>query len=365
MKNVTPKVSVIIPVYNVEAYLWQCLDSVSNQTLRDIEIICVDDGSTDGSGKILDQYAEKDNRIQLIHKKNEGAGASRNVGLAMATGEYLLFLDSDDYFRLDMLEKMYEQIKTTNAQICVCRAQLYKQSQNKIEEMPWLVRLEAGVYERTKIDNIFHVINPNCWNKLFSHKFITKNGLRFQNLHNCNDVYFTWMAVSLAEKICVTNDKFITYRTNTYNQISNSINPKCILQALTALKLTIKDEKILSSLYQSSFDHFLYALHAVKSKIKIVSFINNYIKFYPKNMQKDMREKLFTCLRVKYQHKIHWLQKVFSVKNKGIHKVVMLCGLKITCKSNKLIERERFRLLNYKLDALISKMDKITITKNV
>ena len=92
------KVSVIIPVYNVEPYLKQCMDSVVGQTLKDIEIICVDDGSTDGSLDILKEYATEDSRIQIIEQKNAGAGAARNNGMRHATGKYLSFLDSDDFF---------------------------------------------------------------------------------------------------------------------------------------------------------------------------------------------------------------------------------------------------------------------------
>ena len=102
------KVSVIIPVYNVEPYLKQCMDSVVGQTLKDIEIICVDDGSTDGSLDILKEYATEDSRIQIIEQKNAGAGAARNNGMRHATGKYLSFLDSDDFFEPRMLEKAYD-----------------------------------------------------------------------------------------------------------------------------------------------------------------------------------------------------------------------------------------------------------------
>ena len=106
-----PKVSVIIPVYNVENYLRQCLDSVVNQTLSDIEIICVDDGSTDNSGKILDEYATKDSRIKVIHKENGGYGKAMNVGLDNAIGEYIGIVEPDDYIALDMYETLYNIAK--------------------------------------------------------------------------------------------------------------------------------------------------------------------------------------------------------------------------------------------------------------
>ena len=101
------KVSVILPVYNVEKYIRQCLDSIVNQTLKDIQIICVDDGSTDSSPEIIEEYARKDSRVIAIHQENGGAGAARNNGLRHAAGKYLSFLDSDDFFELNMLEEAY------------------------------------------------------------------------------------------------------------------------------------------------------------------------------------------------------------------------------------------------------------------
>ncbi len=114
-----PKVSVIIPVYNVEAYLRQCLDSVVNQTLKDIEIICVDDGSTDGSAAILKEYATKDERIKILTQSNSGAGAARNAGIARATGEWITFCDADDWIEPDAIEKMVAAAQREDAD-CVC-----------------------------------------------------------------------------------------------------------------------------------------------------------------------------------------------------------------------------------------------------
>ena len=102
------KVSVIVPVYNVERYIAKCLDSILAQTLEDIEIICIDDGSTDNSGMILDQYASKDERVRVRHKKNSGYGAAMNVGIAMAEGEYVGIVESDDRIADDMYETLYK-----------------------------------------------------------------------------------------------------------------------------------------------------------------------------------------------------------------------------------------------------------------
>ena len=106
-----PKVSIIVPVYNTEPWLRECMDSLVNQTLKEIEIICVDDGSPDNCGKILDEYAKKDTRIIVIHQKNQGVSAARNAGLDVASGEYITFVDSDDYVDLNTYEKMYNLAK--------------------------------------------------------------------------------------------------------------------------------------------------------------------------------------------------------------------------------------------------------------
>ena len=114
-----PKISVVIPVYNVEKYLKRCLDTVINQTFRDIEIILVDDGSKDQSGRICDDIKATDSRIRVIHQSNGGLGFARNSGLNIATGEYISFVDSDDYIKLDMYEKLYAAVKANNAETCI------------------------------------------------------------------------------------------------------------------------------------------------------------------------------------------------------------------------------------------------------
>lgn len=119
----TPLISVIIPVYNVEKHLHRCLDSVIAQTYQNLEIICVDDGSVDESGKICDQYAVRDARIKVIHQENQGLSAARNRGLDAADGEYIAFVDSDDYILEDMYKKMLDMLLNYNVDLCVCQWQ--------------------------------------------------------------------------------------------------------------------------------------------------------------------------------------------------------------------------------------------------
>ena len=115
-----PKISIIIPVYNVEKYLDRCIDSIINQSLKDIEIILVDDGSPDNCPQLCDEWAKKDSRIKVIHKENAGLGMARNTGMQHATGEYIAFIDSDDYVDLDMYAKLLEKAELHNADIVYC-----------------------------------------------------------------------------------------------------------------------------------------------------------------------------------------------------------------------------------------------------
>ena len=116
-----PKISVIVPIYNAELYLEQCIESVLNQTLRDIELLLIDDGSTDNSFLICEKYKKRDNRIQLYTNKNVGQGLERNFGIKKSTGEYIAFLDSDDQYKENMLEKLYQRAIETNADMVSCR----------------------------------------------------------------------------------------------------------------------------------------------------------------------------------------------------------------------------------------------------
>ena len=121
-----PAISVIVPIYNVEPYLGECLDSLCGQTLRNIEIIGVDDGSTDGSGALLDEYAAKDKRIIAVHQKNAGVSAARNAGMRLARGEYLAFVDGDDWMDADFLQKLYTMAQEYGADIAAGGIMLYE-----------------------------------------------------------------------------------------------------------------------------------------------------------------------------------------------------------------------------------------------
>ena len=197
------KVSVIIPVYNVQAYLRQCMDSVTGQTLRDIEIICVNDESTDDSLQILEEYVAKDKRVQIITQKNAGAGAARNNGMRHAKGKYLSFLDADDFFEPDMLEKAYEQAEKDQSDFVVYKSDQYHTEKDEFVSVSWVVHeKEIPPYQpfnhRQMTGNVFKVFVGWAWDKLFLKEFVDKHDLTFQEQRTSNDMLFVFSAVVLA-----------------------------------------------------------------------------------------------------------------------------------------------------------------------
>lgn len=259
------KVSVIVPVYNVAAYLPQCLDSIINQTLRDIEIICVDDGSTDESAEILKEYEKKDKRIRAFYRENHGAGAARNYGLQQARGKYLSFLDSDDFFDEIMLEKAYKKAEECMADMVVFRSDQYMSDKGEYKPALWTVRMRdippyMPFNHRQMTDNIFKVFVGWAWDKLFLKSFVDKHHLFFQEQRTSNDLLFVFSAVATAKKIAVIDEVLAHQRRDAKDSLSKTREKSwdCFYNALTALRDRLKMENMYDEVER---DYINYALH--------------------------------------------------------------------------------------------------------
>ena len=213
IKYVYPRVSIIVPVYNTENYLPDCLNSLLNQTLKEIEIICVDDGSTDNSLSILKKYSKMDNRIIVLEQENKGGGMARNFGMSIAKGEYLIFLDSDDFFNENLL---YETVKAADnflADIVICLFKRYNNtSGNYLHDNYGFIKNNFPNYMfnyHTNPNKFFQSFTPATWNKLFRHSFIKEHGLYFQDNKRTNDLFFT--STSLAAKRIYLNKELVYY----------------------------------------------------------------------------------------------------------------------------------------------------------
>lgn len=223
----TPKVSVIIPVYNVEKYLRECLDSVAGQTLRDIEIICVDDGSTDGSLDILREYEAKDSRVKVLTQTNQYAGVARNNGLRYAVGSYVFFMDGDDYCSLQLLERALVEAEKTDADMVVFDHNRYDEGTGRVEEKRDVAmeQLPGGckVFNyRTNPKRIMSIVNPVPWNKLLRREFLLKWNLTFEPLSSTNDITFSALCAACADRIAYLNETLITYRVNVKDSITST-----------------------------------------------------------------------------------------------------------------------------------------------
>ena len=174
-----PAISVIVPIYNVEKYLPQCLDSIIRQTFSNIEIICVNDGSTDNSSEILADYAQKDSRIKIVDKKNGGLSSARNAGMKVATGEFISFIDSDDWIDETMLEKLYNNIVFLDTDISICAVHQFDEEKQQLDDTNAYFTL--GYFDKSFDNKVFSYIDAKdflmnvcvmAWNKLYRKSFL-------------------------------------------------------------------------------------------------------------------------------------------------------------------------------------------------
>lgn len=182
-----PKISIIIPVYNVEKYLGKCLDSILAQTFTDFEVFLIDDGSTDNSGEICEEYAEKDNRLKVFHQKNQGVSITRQRALNMVTTEYVAFIDPDDYIEEDYLEKLYESALETKADLVWCDYIEHHGDKDCKHSCAWVDKSRCGLLKGILASGFSAVL----WNKLYRTAVIKENGICFDSaLNTAEDILF-------------------------------------------------------------------------------------------------------------------------------------------------------------------------------
>lgn len=264
------KVSVVVTVYNGEKYLCECLNSIITQTLKELEIICIDDASVDATVAILKKYRECDSRIRIItNKTNCYAGTARNQGLKEACGKYIIFLDADDIFEADMLQTAYEKAEKGKADICIMKEDEFHTNVRKNIPYPYAHVFIKSLATRESFSPkevksiLFSLWNGWAWDKLFRREFIINNKLYFQEMRTTNDAFFVHAALACAKKVTVVDQFFIHHRTHLSASLSNtrSLSWKCCFLYLSRLKAFLIEQSLFWE-YEQSFHNwaceFLY-----------------------------------------------------------------------------------------------------------
>ena len=237
-------VSVVIPVHNAAEYIADTLSTVLSQTLKEIEIIIVNDCSTDNTLDIVKDISQKDSRVQIISNAvNLGGGGSRNVGLDIAVGEYIIFLDDDDYIESDMLEKMSSHAAETQVDVVVCRCQSFDPHSGIYAPMVESIRADLlpreAVFQPQDIaTDFFRAFVWWPWDKLFRREAIISSGMRFQEIRTTNDLFFVCAFMLIARNVSVLDEVLISHTINRSDSLSatRADSHRCALNALIALK---------------------------------------------------------------------------------------------------------------------------------
>ncbi len=303
-----PKISVIVPVYNVEKYLKECLDSIINQTLSDIEIICVNDGSTDNSLKILEEYALKDKRIKIINKENGGLSSARNAGLDIAKGEYILFVDSDDYIDSDLAEELINCIEKNSVDVAVYGIQ----NEAVDEESKVIAKKDQMNYEKyfKKENGIYPVpleLNSDvvtcAVNKLYKKEIIDKYKLRFLEGVIQEDSDWLWTYFLHCKNYYYLNK-------NKYHYIRRS-------------------SSIMGQRTQSIHILDILKIHInIYKNVKKYKNIKDYKKYLAKSFKRDAKN-LFKEIDKKYKEEFFKLYREYLKNNFSIYLLLKYAGLRL------------------------------------
>lgn len=259
------KISIIMPVYNVEKYLKESIESVINQTYKNLEIIIIDDGSTDKSGEICDEYIKIDNRIKVIHQQNKGLSGARNIGLETATGKYIMFIDSDDTFKLDACENLYNYIERTNADYVVGNYTNMDEDgtcwEKPVFDKNKYVEFKLSIEDYT---HSFYTMNSGVWNKIFRKSFLDELQVKFVERVPAEDAIFTTYCFIKSKNVYYTPKVVYNYRLRYSDSISTSCSKAYFMGINKAYRIIYENFKENNHLdfyrffYAKSMNYILY-----------------------------------------------------------------------------------------------------------
>ena len=270
-------VSIIIPAYNVELYIEKCVLSIISQTHYNVEIIVINDGSTDNTKEIVERLALVDKRIKLVNRVNSGVSSSRNHGLEIAKGDWIVFVDGDDYLSEDYVEYMLDVVNSTGAEYCISTDCFTSVRDNQSDS---IIIQELSPEESTAL-LLSHRIEVGCWNKMFSKKLLDREGIRFNtSLFYGEGLHFIIKVSQVANKTSVTNKKLYFYRQNNVSSATKHFNVEKIHNGWNALNVIEQELLVKSELIQKRLNQHrcLFALSSV-TKIENSKVKKQYFQF--------------------------------------------------------------------------------------
>ena len=349
------KISVIIPVFNVEKYLYKCLESVIHQTYKNLEIICVNDGSTDNSLNILEEFAQKDARIKIITQKNGGLSNARNTGIDNATGDYIMFLDSDDWCDIYTVEKLYANLLLNNTDFSICAAILFDENTHKYKLDPYFSMHSLSEFKNRKltfsdVKNIFFNLPVMAWGKIIRTDIIKDNNLKFIEGVAFEDNPFFMDLFFASKNFSILMDELIYYRINRNGSDTQSQGEKYFdfikhwEYKKNKLQKYNKFEEIKDEYWNTTINAFYQRFSQIKDELKpdfykkFIEFLNrNYVigtnKYIDRFLKKVTLEKLLNTAVKKNT----FYQNIFSLRNMYGKKIITIFGIKIKLKRGDLL----------------------------
>lgn len=350
-----PKVSIIIPVYNMEKYLRQAMDSVVNQTLKDIEIICIDDCSTDNSLMILKEYAEKDNRIILIEQRiNQGQGAARNMALDMAQGDYIMCLDPDDWLELDACEIAYNQISKNGNDFVIfnhrqCHEKTKKAVVAKYTMEPFLDIIDCPNIELKNVKKNFIRQGGISCNKIYNRKFLNDNNIRYGLERMGQDGVVFIKCIINAKTISIINKPLYNRRLHDNNTIYRSDYKYGTLIAEKNMYNEMKKKEVDKNIFNFYLEKYMYKMvdcyerHTKKDKSVAKEYYKEIRKMalflYNNEDLSEVKNSIYYKPFMRFVNETYLTYKIKNIiysmvsisKNKD-HKIISFLGIKIKFK---------------------------------
>lgn len=301
------KISVIVPVYNVEKYIEKNIKSLLEQSFSDFEVIYVDDGSNDNCLKILNDYKLKDNRVKVVHTDNHGVSHTRNVGLDLAKGEYITFIDGDDYVDSDYLKYLLSLVEKDNIDMAISLSHHINDDLNQPEKITYEIKNNNEIIDNIYLNRIYMAV----WNKIYRRSFIEKNNIRFdENLWYAEGMHFNIQCLACTKKIAVGNKNVYHYISNPNSAMRKGFkikNEQCALKSLSLQRKILNKNRINTKsleyhymmveymIYRGIIENDLTKLHEVEMKNSIIEIKKR--KYIPLQVDLGFKDKiLWLCI---------------------------------------------------------------------